>query len=88
MNWSSIYVDLASAFGWTFKVIDEMTMPEVNEIYEEWKSSPPLHRAVLSYMGFKPKSNVSVKPGEVSGDMEALAGLFGETVGVTVEKNR
>ena len=35
-------------------VIDQMTLPEVNDLFDYWTRNPPLHELAAAYIGFKP----------------------------------
>ena len=57
---------MATATGWTYRVIDEMTLPEVRGLLDYWRTSPPLHILFKAYVGFKP-----TEPDEASEQLEA-----------------
>jgi hypothetical protein len=35
-------------------MIDELTLPDVHELYSYWERHPPLHELVAHFVGFKP----------------------------------
>ena len=70
-------------FHWTWETIDEMTIPQLNAIDSYWQRHPPIHILIPAYMGFKPEE--STKEGEVKGDLDSLAGLFGSAPGLSIE---
>lgn len=79
-----------TAFGWSWEYIDDnMTLPRYYEISEQWKKWPPLHLAILAYIGYTEKNgskeNAEKKEAnEVSiGDLRQL---FGDISGNFVKK--
>ena len=38
-----IYHRIATALGWSYPVIDRLTLPEVYGLYEYWRECPPIH---------------------------------------------
>ena len=49
-----IYCHLITCFGWTWRYIDEeMTLPRLDAFTEYWKSNPPMHQMVATYLGYK-----------------------------------
>ncbi len=80
IDWGEIYVNLMTAFGWTWEYIDDnMTLPRYYEISRQWEKWPPMHLAVLAYMGYTEKpseDSVSKKDGnEISvGDLQQIFG--------------
>lgn len=50
---TDIYVRLASGLGWTYPVIDEMSLPEVNAIFDYWRDWPPVNELVRNAVGYE-----------------------------------
>lgn len=44
---------MAQSLGWTRRVIDDLTWPEVEEHFEYWQEHPPVHMLVAGYLGYK-----------------------------------
>jgi len=51
-HWREIYGILATACGYSYPVIDEMTLFQVEELTSYWARHPPLHLLVAAYLGF------------------------------------
>ena len=68
------------AFGWTYDYIgDAMDLPAVTEIYRCWADvSPPVHRLLAGFVGFKSSSSAAGKPKSLAdgGDMGDLGDLM------------
>jgi hypothetical protein len=47
---------VATGTGWTYRVIDEMTIPEVCALLDYWRTSPPVHLLVAGLVGYKPSA--------------------------------
>jgi hypothetical protein len=45
---------LATICGYTYPQIDQMEMPQVEELFTYWQSHPPLHVLAAHYLGFEP----------------------------------
>jgi hypothetical protein len=50
-GWGHIYGLLATACGYTYPVIDEMTLFDFEELTKYWVEHPPLHILVGAYLG-------------------------------------
>lgn len=50
---SRIYARIATGLGWTYPVIDRLTLPEVYELYDYWRESPPTHELVAVQIGWE-----------------------------------
>ena len=73
-----------SAFGWTWEYIDDhMTLPRYYEISEQWAAWPPLHLAVLAYMGYEGKASEENKKKKDSNETSFadLQQMFGGVAG-------
>jgi hypothetical protein len=46
-----LYGHIATATGWTFGEIDQLTLMEVNELFDYWQEYPPTHVLVSAYLG-------------------------------------
>jgi hypothetical protein len=55
--WSSIYGLLATACGYSYPIIDEMTLFEFEELCSYWTEHPPVHLMVAAYLGVGDKGN-------------------------------
>lgn len=44
--WAFFYHLFASAYGWTIKEIDEMTVPQMLALMDEMRGSPPTNMAI------------------------------------------
>lgn len=53
--WGDLYGGIATATGWTWDTIDNLSLPQVEELYAYWAKHPPTHILVAAYMGIKPK---------------------------------
>ena len=51
----SVYGLLATACGYSYPLIDAMTLPQVEELFAYWAAHPPLHLIAAAYLGIKPK---------------------------------
>lgn len=59
--------------GWTFQDIDELTMTDVDDVFEYWKDNPPVPMMVRAYLGIRKE-----KPKKASKETLAeLARAFG-----------
>lgn len=45
-----MYGYIATATGWTFSQIDQLTMWDVNDLMEYWQDYPPTHVLVAAYL--------------------------------------
>lgn len=81
-----------AAFGWTWEYVDDnMTLPRYYEISKQWEKWPPMHLAVLSYMGYADKdASTSSEESKHRGNNEAsiadLQQLFGDVQCNVVKK--
>ena len=50
-GWGHIYGLLATACGYSYPVIDEMTLFDLEELTKYWVEHPPLHILVGAYLG-------------------------------------
>lgn len=79
-----------SAFGWTWEYIDDnMTLPRFYEISEQWEKWPPVHLAVLAYMGYGQESEENKKKKDANETSFAdLQQMFGGVAGQVKTKNK
>ena len=54
-----IYCHIATVTGWTFKIIDELDLNEISELYKYWNINPPQHLLMKAYIGYKSKDEKS-----------------------------
>jgi hypothetical protein len=50
-HWLNIYGLLATSCGYSYPVIDEMTLFQVEELASYWAQHPPLHLLIAAYLG-------------------------------------
>src|SRR6266550_1254732 len=67
--WPHIYGLLATACGYSYPIIDAMTLWDVMELGEYWAENPPVHILVAAYLGFKgePAVTPSFNPDDYRG---------------------
>jgi hypothetical protein len=51
MRWSDIYGLLATACGYSYPIIDEMTLFDAEELVSYWTDHPPVHLLLAAFMG-------------------------------------
>jgi hypothetical protein len=56
-------------------VIDDLTLPQVDELYRYWAKQPPTHVLVAAYLGIKPQGKTRVP---TDADISELIGFFGK----------
>ncbi len=44
---------LISGTGWTFQELDASPWPDVLDLLEYWRTSPPVHVLVRAYLGYE-----------------------------------
>jgi hypothetical protein len=54
--------------GWTYSYVEEeLDMPLLVMLAEEWEENPPVHMLLAAFMGYKPKSKSRVNdPAELA----------------------
>lgn len=52
--WGAIYGRLATALGWSFPQVDDLHFSDVEDLSEYWRTSPPVHELVATYLEYKP----------------------------------
>lgn len=56
--------------GWSWEYIEnEVTIPILRDIYEGWRTRPPVHRILAAYFGFDKEEE---KPVEYTSEEEVL----------------
>ena len=45
-----MYGHIATATGWIFSQIDQLTLWDVNDLFEYWRDYPPTHVLVAAYL--------------------------------------
>jgi hypothetical protein len=55
--------------------VDEMTLPEVEELAGYWTECPPLHLLVRAFVGYQPSSSTTAKRPETESDLAELMSL-------------
>ena len=71
-DWGRIYGLLATTCGYSYPVIDAMTLLDVEELTQYWIDHPPLHLMVAAYLGIgkrnakrtRSRKSLPVPPGE------------------------
>ena len=79
-GWGYIYGLLATACGYSYPVIDEMTLLDFEELAAYWVEHPPVHILVAAYLGLGSKklsrSEASDSAGKTNpGSMRCWLGL-------------
>lgn len=49
-DWPLVYGHIATATGWTYHQIDQLTLWEANELFAYWQDYPPTHTLVAAYL--------------------------------------
>ena len=66
-GWEHIYGLLATACGYTYPVIDAMTLLDVEELTSYWAEHPPVHILAAAYLGLngqkRPRISSNSSPG-------------------------
>ena len=71
-GWGHVYGLLATACGYSYPVIDAMTLFEVEELTHYWVVHPPLHLLVANWIGAKRPRNTP--------QMDLVKGIAGAEV--------
>jgi hypothetical protein len=74
-----LYGHIATATGWTFAEIDQLTLWEVNELFDYWQDHPPTHVLVGAYL-LKGQKHQRSSRGQLD-ELSRLVGSFGGLVG-------
>lgn len=61
LGWPELYASLADALGWawTYRDIDELTIPQYDEIQKRLRLHPPAHWLAAAELGYKPPVEVA-----------------------------
>jgi hypothetical protein len=59
--WGDIYGLIATTCGYSYPVIDAMTLFEVEELTRYWTSHPPLHLLIAASLGWQHGKSSSAK---------------------------
>lgn len=60
--------------------MDDLTLPEVEELLTYWADHPPTHILVAAYLGIKPKGSGSISKDEQDSSVAAFIGTMGGQV--------
>lgn len=50
MDWGALYGLIVTATGWTYPVVDALTMADAMELLSYWKVSPPSHISLKAFV--------------------------------------
>jgi hypothetical protein len=59
---------LQTDLHYTPSQIRELTLEEVNRVFNYWRKYPPLRDLVAAFVGFKPKSDEDAEPKKMTAD--------------------
>jgi hypothetical protein len=83
-DWGAIYSAIATATGWRFPDIDELSLDDLADLWTYWGEHPPVHlqlQALAGAWGAKRTSRTrSAAPSgaaDGAGSMEAIAAILG-----------
>ena len=88
-DWGAIYASIATATGYRFRDIDELSLDDIADLWMYWREHPPVHisvSAALRAWGGKPSSRsvtARSQANEGAGGtsaMEAVAAILGPPV--------
>jgi hypothetical protein len=70
-----LYGHIATTTGWTFSQIDQLTLWDVNDLFDYWQDNPPTHVLVAAYLmgGNKSRSSKRRRSGDTSHNFDELA---------------
>jgi hypothetical protein len=91
-DWGAIYAAIATATGWRFADIDELSLDDLADLWLYWQDYPPPHVTLMAALGVHKASARRASAGarSLSDDgqgggsqsaMEAVAAVLGPPVG-------
>jgi len=82
-----VYGHTATATGWTFSQIDQLTLWDLNDLFEYWQDYPPTHVLVTAYLTAGNKNRSSTRKRQSRGDkFEELTQAVATAGGGTTRK--
>lgn len=72
MEWPFVYGHIATATGWTFPEIDQLTLWEANDLFSYWQDYPPTHVLVAAYLLPEKRRSTGAEKGAGSKSMEEM----------------